>query len=261
MGCQLMLSACQNESTDSIAEESEHLLREYANYSSLLGSENLVVEKDNPTTRARIPSINKDELCAVSINFPQDTEKEVIKLCKEAHTINDIIDIRNLSNAELIFNSKSGEYEHQILVSEKKVESMLAPMTEKSKDFLKKRGFSDAEIQEMLDENNADESQLIALTMLICENEASSNNNYLSQHKGFMLDFFATPAHAAISNNVYINCAMEAIGVDFIASGSLSTCKTWSKIAIKKAYKAIAKRMLGPVGVAIAVVEFSMCAF
>jgi len=55
------------------------------------------------------------------------------------------------------------------------------------------------------------------------------------------------------------NCAMEALGLDVIAMLSQSNAKKWAKKAIKKAFKAVASKFLGPVGAAIAIIDFSIC--
>lgn len=52
---------------------------------------------------------------------------------------------------------------------------------------------------------------------------------------------------------------MHALGVDLLFSLGSSSATVWSMAAIKSAFKTVAKRMLGPIGVAIAVVDFGLC--
>ena len=56
------------------------------------------------------------------------------------------------------------------------------------------------------------------------------------------------------------SCFIEAIGFDlgFVSSGILAT---WSTTSIIKAFTTIAKRAIGPIGVAIAVTTFSYCIY
>lgn len=56
-----------------------------------------------------------------------------------------------------------------------------------------------------------------------------------------------------------IDCAISAIGVDAIWALGGSSLSTWTAAAMAKSFSAIAKRALGPVGVAIAVVSFGLC--
>lgn len=56
-------------------------------------------------------------------------------------------------------------------------------------------------------------------------------------------------------------CAAVAIGVDFMWAVGSSTAASWSIAAITRAFRSIASRFLGPVGVAIAVGAFSWCLY
>jgi hypothetical protein len=47
-------------------------------------------------------------------------------------------------------------------------------------------------------------------------------------------------------------------GADALYSLSLSNASTWTYSAMKNAFKAVAKRFLGPIGVAVAVVSFGI---
>lgn len=57
----------------------------------------------------------------------------------------------------------------------------------------------------------------------------------------------------------FFRCGLAAIGLQFASAASPSMTGSWSKASMKKAFGAIAKRFLGPVGVAIAVVTFGLC--
>lgn len=57
----------------------------------------------------------------------------------------------------------------------------------------------------------------------------------------------------------FLKCAAVAVGADalFALGGSSATAR--SAAALTRAFSAVAKRFLGPIGVAIAVVSFSLC--
>ena len=59
--------------------------------------------------------------------------------------------------------------------------------------------------------------------------------------------------------NPYLKCAMVAIGADALWALGGSTASTWTAAAMTKAFTSVAKRFLGPIGVAIAVVSFGVC--
>jgi len=62
-----------------------------------------------------------------------------------------------------------------------------------------------------------------------------------------------------LESSEVLDCALGAIGADAIFTFNGSTAKVWTASAITKAFSAIAKKFLGPVGVAIAVVSFGLC--
>lgn len=260
---QIVLNACQSDDVELYSDSSKSLLTEFANCNDVFATKTVVVNgASHPYATRAIGQNVSDKLCYISVDFPSNTEKSVTKLCNSVQTVNDIVELRNISNAKLTVNPEFTKSDFQIVVSENNINEVLDPLIEKSKAFLRSRGFTNAEIQDMLEENNADESQLVALVMTICEDEAKANMEAKASRANSMYDFniFATPTYAMDAAG-YTRCALKALGLDFIGSAWQSSCKCWAKAAMKTAFKSIAKRMLGPVGVAIAVVEFSMCAF
>lgn len=57
----------------------------------------------------------------------------------------------------------------------------------------------------------------------------------------------------------FLKCAAVAVGADALFALGSSSATAWSAAALTRAFSAVAKRFLGPIGVAIAVVSFSLC--
>ncbi len=57
----------------------------------------------------------------------------------------------------------------------------------------------------------------------------------------------------------FLRCGAVAIGADALWALGGSSASAWSRAAMKKAFTAVAKRFLGPIGVAIAAVSFGVC--
>ena len=108
------------------------------------------------------------------------------------------------------------------------------------------------EVEEFEVEENAVETDLIALAMVITENEATYPvaRNYSS--------FFVNSAQALTWSEVG-HCASHALGMDVLFSLGSSGATVWTMGVIKTAFKKVAQRMMGPIGVAIAVVDFGFC--
>ena len=62
-----------------------------------------------------------------------------------------------------------------------------------------------------------------------------------------------------IDNSEILDCALTALGADAIFALSASGITSWGAAAMTKAFSAVAKRFLGPAGVAIAVITFGIC--
>ena len=60
-------------------------------------------------------------------------------------------------------------------------------------------------------------------------------------------------------DNPWIKCFVIALGADALWALGGSSASAWTAIAMTRAFAAIAKRFLGPIGVSIAVVSFGVC--
>ncbi|MCK0157082.1 hypothetical protein MWU65_07830 [Cellulophaga sp. F20128] len=65
--------------------------------------------------------------------------------------------------------------------------------------------------------------------------------------------------YSKIDGGDLLVCAAVAIGADALWALGGSSVSTWSVAAMTKAFSAVAKRFLGPIGVAIAVISFGIC--
>lgn len=133
----------------------------------------------------------------------------------------------------------------------------LNPAIQEAKNYLiSSYGFSNQEINEMIADEIGQEEDLVLLVMAMANAENSNNGtafNYMS--------LFGESAYAQDWEQIG-NCAMVAIGADVLyslATADPAMGSKWKKKAIKKAFGVVAKRMLGPIGVAIAVVSFALC--
>lgn len=81
------------------------------------------------------------------------------------------------------------------------------------------------------------------------DNKLSITKSYASNTKQVM----------KIDANDVLDCALTALGADVIYALDASSYAAWTSAAMSKAFSTIAKRFLGPVGVAIAVVTFGIC--
>ncbi|MDE6336142.1 MAG: hypothetical protein K2J63_07535 [Muribaculaceae bacterium] len=171
----------------------------------------------------------------IYLDSPIDDKPLNLNTVKTPKQIYDLVKTRGV---ELSKTYKS-DTRYVLNISKEESEAALNPLILESKRYLRGKGFSDREISQMLAENNADESILVPFVMVLVEEELKSG----------------TRADLATA----ISCAKHAIGVDILTSIGQSTAKTWSKAVLKKVFKTVASKVLGPVGVIIGVIDFALC--
>ncbi|MBP3839284.1 MAG: hypothetical protein ILA04_09190 [Prevotella sp.] len=262
---QMILHSCQNDTEDVSVNNSRALLEDLVISGQALATKSIVCSNTGPTRPHKGPRDfsndshdprHEKETSTIAVDFPPNTDESLINLLGETKTLEDLIELRRLARAIYTYDVDASAAQYSVEVSKAKVTATMSPMVEKSKKFLKEeKGFTEEEIQEMLAENNVDETQLVPLVALICEQESRTGNG-LAANSSFGFNLLATPCYA---NSRIVDCAMKAIGADVLYSLASSGLKTWSKALIRQSFKVIAKRALGPIGAAIAVAEFALC--
>jgi len=147
-------------------------------------------------------------------------------------------------------------------VSEEEAIESLNPAIVQAKEYFYSFGFSDNDIIEMLD--GKDESNLVLLVAGIIASENSNNNT--SSTDNFEPNLFGISTVISQENPNFADkswsCFWEATGIGAF-SEVFDAVKSANKAILKKvgskALKKLAKKFLGPIGIAIAVVEFSFC--
>ncbi|HOZ15050.1 MAG TPA: hypothetical protein PLH91_12385 [Tenuifilaceae bacterium] len=203
--------------------------------------------KSNPTTLA-------SEELVVYMQFPCGVTPETETLFQNTNTIQELASLIDNDGAILQYAPNPTNSEYQITLPLETITNSLNPLVQESKQYLYSKGFSEQDIQKMLADEKAPETDLIALVMVVTQSE---NGLLVAQNQ---LNLFSiNTANANVDWSEVGRCGLHALGVDILFSVGMSGATVWSTAAIKTAFKSVAKRMLGPVGVAIAVVDFGFC--
>jgi len=190
----------------------------------------------------------------VYLNFPPGTTQENINLVNQVTSIQQLSDLQNATNAVIQYSPTPENSNNQVQVYIDAVVSGLEPMILEAKQYLYAKGLTEQDIQDMILEHNGKREDLVPFVMALTDIEVQPESvarNYLAP--------FASTANAKLNANDYAMCALVAIGADVLYSLGTSGLKTWSKHLIMKAFGTVAKRFMGPIGVAIAVVSFGVC--
>lgn len=137
------------------------------------------------------------------------------------------------------------------------IKRSLNPMVDSSKNYLKAKGFSENEINELLIENNLTEYNLIEVVIGLTECE---RYDLLAYNERSSLVFQAKAQELDIDWIRVGYCAYQTIGGDIIDAIRNSGSKKITKSVITKAVKAVAKKLcMSYVSIAIAVIDFGNC--
>lgn len=189
----------------------------------------------------------------IFLNFPSNTDAKSKDLFYNITSIQELSNMINSYNAIVQYESSSSNNAYQLKVPIENIKISLIPLISESKQYLYSKGFSDYDISEMMKENNGTEEDLILFVMSLTQAEKSSDVSFN------LNTLFINTAFAKLDTNDYIRCAVIAIGADVLWSLGTSDSSKWTKVAMKKAFGVVAKKLLGPFGVCIAVVSFGIC--
>ena len=228
--------------------------------SDFMAAKSKVSNKDispSPQTKSNtLTNVNgSSDVVVLKVELPVDNPQDFdIPELKTASTLSDMEMISEKYAAKFVISDIPTAADKTMSVSESKVREMLKPMIEESKKFLYTKDFTDSEIDEMLAESCVDETALIPLTLIVASCESS---DFVAWNSAFSNPFISS-AYAVTWGDAG-DCALKALGADALFSLGKSSLKTWSKIAIKRAMKSVAKYFTGGVGVLITIGEFTYC--
>lgn len=168
----------------------------------------------NGTTR-RSSSVNANDRIDIAVNFPPNTQQSYIDRLSEIETIEDMARLSHECAADFAL-AEEGSGGYVIAISQEALYGSLEEMIAQSKEYLKSKGMTDEDIQEMLDENDADETSLVVFAWGLSVVEYEEANADFEDSFGLTSFIPCTRASASINirAEVIVGCAIEALGFD-----------------------------------------------
>lgn len=198
-------------------------------------------------SRVSSPATNS----TIYVQFPNEVTPEIETSFYSTNSIQGLSDLVQYKDAIIQDEPTVSNINYSIDVPVEEVIQSLSPLVVEAKQYLYSKGFTESAIQSMITENNGTEQDLVAFVMTLTNIE--NNQNTLAKNN---LNLFVNQTFAL---NEYVKCALVAIGADVLWALGSSSAATWSVAMMTRAFSAVAKRFLGPIGVAIAVVSFGVC--
>ncbi len=286
------ICACSvEEQTPKVSPESVRFSSHFMDYSNTnILSNNAMRYSKTRSSENGMDLVNQDtDEFDIYIDYPQDTEEEIKNLTQCVASAADIVSLYNHTAAKFYSNPVNNT-PYKITVSAAKARESLKPTLAEAKEYLKAQGITEADINQMIKEFHGDELDLIPTVIFLVNQEYDRCQQIAmqKQQKSFdLLSFLATEAHAqgketpelSIANNddnntdtgfkinskelfeVAFDCGLEAIGFDIFWSVGSSASQKWTLSAIKKVFKSVVGKALGPVGTSIMVASFGYCLY
>lgn len=161
-----------------------------------------------------------------------------------------------------IKREKTSDDDELLLLSDEECTEALSPVIMECKHYLCAKGFTLNDIDDMLEENNATESDLVPFVLALAEREENQEEFTLSLNSTFNpLSLLSVSAYALDQEDMEkaFGCALQVIGIDILRDLSTIPPSKWTKALLKKVFKKTITRMVGPAGAVLAVIEFSIC--
>jgi len=242
----LFVISCHDEATVEIPEKNEISAASFmANLDANLNSFMDVAIDANKAQHSRVSATFNPPKDSTTLIFIEHPMPEAIPILTPRRLLEHV----DSTGTELSLIN-DGTFEDSILVSNAACMEALNPLILDSKNYLYGKGFTETEIQEMLAEENAEESDLVPFVMALAEEE-----EYQANHP----EEYEPNSRGDIDWKRAGRCAFETIGGDILDELFKHPAKSWGKPLLKRVFKKVATKMLGPVGAVVAVVDFSMC--
>ncbi len=166
---------------------------------------------------------------------------------KTTPKIRSVIEKQHLLTAKGLSTNKAN------VKAEKEINSAIAPIISGTKELLRTFDLTESDLAEVFDDPNDPRISIVGLTILASEN---NEGNQIAMNFASIL---GTSVYAQSWGDIG-RCAAAALGVDLIYGlTDAGASAAWKRKALKKLFKKVATRILGPVGVAIAIAEFGIC--
>lgn len=183
------------------------------------------------------------------VDFPSETNPEIISNFENNANIQTLTEVLQFHSAA-INDTLNPNYDISIIIPEQQIETALQPLVAEAKNYLIAKGITHQQITDMIQEEGAAEIDLIPFVKtLIAVEESQYTIGKISLP-------FVTEASAM---NRFLECGLAAIGGDALYALSQSSASAWTWSTMKSVFKNVAKKFLGPIGVAVAVVSFGVC--
>jgi hypothetical protein len=263
----LTFNACSTEESEN--STNDNVAFKNALQNSYLSTNNIHVSNHSISSFSRSSELNEDFTTIYLLNNSGNSFDNTDFL----NSINNIHDLSEATNQYELTVTEAIEVNENPIgtlnVPNQPAIDALQISIQEAKNVLYSKGYSDQDINEMLLEEGASEEHLVPVVMTLTSLDEQDDAT-LAFHNSLNLFFNAAYAQENTEDQHAVDwgkvgkCALAAIGADFVLSLSVEAGgkhDRWKRKALVKLIGKTASRMLGPVGVIIAVGTFVGCMY
>ena len=218
-------------------------------------------ELDNSMTKVDLVIEEPSELVAVS-DFSDLTfymNEGMISLRNQDDTNDDRTS--DILVEEDCINVDGEEVCLSVYIDESQVQATLDPAIEAAREYMRSKGFTDAEIDyEVETEWGGSEEHLVPFVMYLVELSADSSTASVEFKDFFFSSLYAQSAPEITADEVWY-CAVEAVGLGFATAAGASNLKKAGIKMLTKSFTKLVAKFAGPIGAAIMVADFGFCLY
>lgn len=219
-------------------------------------------------TRANVKYSDLDSTAftTLHVDFPEDATEEEKRLLDYVKTVQDLAVLKNMTAAELSFIRNGTVGENNIVLSTEAARKSLKPTVETSRQYLLSQDITPSQLDDIIRETGATDEDIIMVAMILSSEDYKQQVSGRVQDEPLAFNLFATKCYAGeleFGFKAVVSCAATVMGANLLRDleGLLGkkAYQKWSLKVIKRIFIHVAKRYLGPVGVAITAIEFTGC--
>ncbi|WP_124559640.1 hypothetical protein [Pedobacter sp. KBW01] len=191
----------------------------------------------------------------IYVDYPPGTNPEIYPI-QAVNNVSQLAELLYATDGTVQYEPTPTNSGNTIVVDVQAINQALDPVILEAKQYLYAKGFTPNDITDMIAEHNGTQQDLVPFVIGLTWAETQAPVEITKNYNPFI-----STANAKLNAQDYINCAVAALGVDILYALSQSTLSTWSIPLMKKAFGTVAKKVLGPIGVAITIASFGFCLY
>ena len=149
-----------------------------------------------------------------------------------------------------------------VYIDESQVQETLDPAIEAAREYMRSKGFTDAEIDyEVETEWGGSEEHLVPFVMYLVEIGEEENSTAALEFKNVFFGSLHAQSTPELTADEIWDCAVDAVGLGFVSAVGGSGLKKAGIKMLTKSFTKLVAKFAGPIGAAIMVADFGFCLY